>query len=303
MKKKQPRKVKQRPDRTQLFLDHLQQYDDPLNLDLGAFPLVLPHKFSLALGHRPVGKVVMDWHALWAKIFDVAADMAKPDDMSDDEYTEQLKVDFREMDPKDRGRIVNTISAVVVYMMEHLPEKLNDAILQLSIESRHNMIILEQRRLGSQDIPSPAELANFVGKMEREATKRRLPEVRGGDKKTKPEWRGPETKKRYAERVNHRRPLTRCIKDIFDDWDSDAGWIEDLRQNPTFQQLSSGVSEKILRWAIRRIASENMTGREREPLSVALEMTRQELGLPEVELETLHGYYTEGTKLLKKARK
>lgn len=303
MNKKKSRKAKPRPDRTQLFLEHLAQYDDPKNLNLNAFPLVLPHEFSLILGHRPIGKVVMDWHALWAKIFDVVAAMAKPDDVSDDEYTEQLKIDFQAMDPKEMGKIVNTISAVVVYMMEYLPEKLNSGILQLSIEARHNLIILEQQRLGSKDIPSPAELADWVGKAERDATKRRLPEIRGGDKKTKPDWKSPDTLKQYAQRVDDRKALVGQIKYVFSDCLEDESWIGDLKVDRTYMTLAQGIPEKILGWAIKRVADANARELEREPQAVACEMARRELGLTFIESTTQQEKYRAGKKLIKQRKR
>jgi hypothetical protein len=42
--------------------------------------------------------------------------------------------------------------------------------------------------------------------------------------------------------------------------------------------------------------------RQREPVSIACEMARRELGLPEQETETLRGYHQDGNKLLKRDR-
>jgi hypothetical protein len=125
----------------------------------------------------------------------------------------------------------------------------------------------------------------------------------GGDRRTKPAWREKEVLKKYAQRVNDRRLLAECVKNMYEDCLGEDGWIQDLRQDSTFQSLSQGVVDETITWAIKQVASEdNVPQREREPLSIACEMSRQELDLPEQDIETLRSYYTEGKKLIQQDR-
>jgi hypothetical protein len=125
----------------------------------------------------------------------------------------------------------------------------------------------------------------------------------GGDRRTKPAWRGNEILKQYAQRVNDRRLLTECIKNMYEDCLGEDGWTQDLHQDSTFQRLSQDVPDETIAWAIRHVASEDIIPqREREPLLVACEMARQELALPEQDIETLRSYYTEGKKLIQQNR-
>ena len=83
--------------------------------------------------------------------------------------------------------------------------------------------------------------------------------------------------------------------------DFEAGWTEDLKQDSTYQLLSTNVPQTVIDHGVRRVASE-LSERELQPLSIALEMARFELDLKEQDIETLHKYYAEGVKLLKAER-
>ncbi len=125
----------------------------------------------------------------------------------------------------------------------------------------------------------------------------------GGDRRTKPAWRDKEVHKQYAQRVNDKRSLAECIKNMYDECLGEDGWIQDLYQDSTYQRLSQDVADEIITWAIRRVASgDTIPQREREPLSIACEMARQELDLPDQDIETLRSYYTEGKKLIQQDR-
>lgn len=125
----------------------------------------------------------------------------------------------------------------------------------------------------------------------------------GGDRRTKPAWRDNEILKQYAQQVNDRRLLTECIKNMYEDCLGEDSWIQDLRQDSTFQRLSHDITDETLAWAIRQVGSEDTKSqREREPLSIACEMARQELDLPEQNIETLRSYYMEGKKLIQQNR-
>lgn len=131
-------------------------------------------------------------------------------------------------------------------------------------------------------------------------TKSNLGVTRGGNRRTAPEWNSEESVVQYARKVRERHPLALCIKDMYDDCMGDESWIEDLKLNPTFQQLRQGVPDEIIEWTIKRVAnSEKVQETDREPLSLSLEMARQELALPAQSIGTLRSYYSEGKKLLR----
>lgn len=120
--------------------------------------------------------------------------------------------------------------------------------------------------------------------------------------RTNPAWRDEEKLKQYARRVNERKLLAACIKDMYENCEGEAGWIEDLKQDSNYQLLSKEIPSEVIAWVVKRVASEDLPSREREPLSIACEMARQELGQPEQSIETLRDYYGTGSKLLKKDR-
>jgi len=60
-----------------------------------------------------------------------------------------------------------------------------------------------------------------------------------------------------------------------------------------------GIDEDTLKWAIRCVADDNLTERERQPLSIALEIARRELKLTELDVETLRNKFEEGNKAIK----
>lgn len=68
---------------------------------------------------------------------------------------------------------------------------------------------------------------------------------RGGNTRTKPAWRIEATRKLYASRVDDRKLLATCIKDMFDKCDGEAGWVEELRRDKNFQLLASAVPDEI----------------------------------------------------------
>jgi hypothetical protein len=150
---------------------------------------------------------------------------------------------------------------------------------------------------------STEEIKKMIQKSAWNEIKPHLGVTHGGDRRTKPAWRDSELLKSYAQRVNDRRLLAECIKNMYEDCLGEDGWIQDLHQDSNFQRLSQGVPDETIAWAIRRAASEDsVPQREREPLSIACEIARQELGLPEQDIETLHTYYKEGKKLNQQKR-
>lgn len=88
---------------------------------------------------------------------------------------------------------------------------------------------------------------------------------------------------------------------MYEDCLGEDGWIQDLRQDSNFQKLSQDMPDETISWAVRQVASED-TIPQRERESIACEIARQELDLPEQDIETLRSYYTEGKKLIQKDR-
>ena len=276
---------------------HFHRYSDSAKGDL-------PRTFNLKLGLEIVGTASIDWTAVIMVIMDYMIAGQHGSRMSNEEYAkhaEQLSQIFT-IDSPDTEK-TSILFHRLFHMLAHLPDSLNAALALLFAESARDAEIARGKERGSTDIPSAAKFAKWATKEQREFIMARLPQMRGGNKKTKPTWRDEANLRRYAERVNERWLLSICIKDMYDECDGEPGWIEDLKQDSSFQRLSVDVPKKTVTWAIKRIASDKMAARTREPLSIACEMARQELDFPEQGLETLHRYYTTGNELIKKTRK
>jgi hypothetical protein len=176
-RKKDSRKAQSAEDNVREFIERVRQYEDFSSNLFDQIPKSFPRRLPLKFGSRVVGKAVIDWVAVSAQIFDTFAAMSKPADLSDDEYTQQLKSIPVEVVWE---KMLLPIYMTVAHMLEFLPEKFNDAIKHLFLEGRHKMIIKNEQERGSDSIPSPAEFAEWVAKAEKEAAKKRLPEIRGG---------------------------------------------------------------------------------------------------------------------------
>lgn len=156
------------------------------------------------------------------------------------------------------------------------------------------------RDAGPDKVPSLKEFKKLIQDAAWRNIKPHLQVSRGI--RTPTDWRSDEQVKKYAERVNERRLLARCIKDKYLECDEAPGWISDLKEDPNFNKLSAGVAQGALDRAIRRTADDNLSDRERQPLSIALDMARFELELSELDIETLGNKYDAGNKILKAAR-
>jgi len=181
----------------------------------------------------------------------------------------------------------------------HLPGLVGD-MLVAAIKGQTFYDLAEAAKEFGKDIPSVQPIKKAVQDLAWRELKPHLPSTK--HVKTHPDWRGEETRKRFAQKVNDRKALATCIKDKYEECDYEPGWTEDLKADATYERLSSGVPQPVIECAIRRAASD-ISERERQPLSIALEMSRLELGLQEQDIETLHKYYAEGVKLLKADRR
>lgn len=178
--KKTRRKPKTGDEQAREIVKHFAQYDDFSKSFLDNLPHSLPRKLRLKIGPENVGTAVIDWKAVMTKFIGVAASMAATKSVSADEQIQRLIDAMQTMSPEEKAELMLPAYAFLLHMAEFLPQKLNDAMMQLAIESRHNLVIRNQQKLGAKKMPSVAEFAAWVAKFEEEATKKRLPEIRGG---------------------------------------------------------------------------------------------------------------------------
>ncbi|PWT73023.1 MAG: hypothetical protein C5B59_14375 [Bacteroidetes bacterium] len=281
------------------LINRLSQYADFSASFFDDFPNNLPRKLPLKLGERVIGWLMMDWKAVIGKLFDSYAESIKPANLTEEEYTQQLKDYFQSLGAEDTKEIMSCFHSQMWHILEFLPEKLHDAMIDLAVEGRQKQVIRSQQKLGAE-IPSPAKFAMELADLEREAIKRRLPKLKPS--RTKSQWKSEDNLRRFAEKVGARRLLFQCMKNMYEQCCFDAGWVEDLKQDELFKILSRNVPKHSITWAVRHIGDENLSAREKEPVSMACEMARQELDLPEQDVPTLRNYYQRGIKLLREKR-
>jgi hypothetical protein len=301
MPKKQSRKAKPAKDRTAEFIEHLRQYYDHDRFDFKKFPQDIPQRFPLTLGPKRIGSAFVDWKEIVVKLLATFVMQTKPAELTDDEHIERVREWYFAASPAVRIAALQPIYSMIFHVFEFLPAKVSEAIVQLSAEANYFAAMLNQRDRGAKG-PSPAKFADFVAKRERKFIIARLPKAQRDSSKTNPAWRNPSTLKQYATLVGSRKLLVRSIKQVHAEYSGASGWTEYLDENSDFQMLRTGVSKPVLNWAIKRAADDGLSKREREPLSIACEMARQELNLDKQELQTLRNYYTKGAGLLKQDR-
>lgn len=178
-------RLKATPGFKEIFetLKHLEEYDDFSSKFLDRFPDSLPRKFRLKLGPEAIGMAIVDWRKVMTKLFAFAIGSAKPTELSEDEYVRQVEEYFGSLTNKQIQEELLPHGSTMWHMMEFLPQKLNDAIIHLAIEGRQKIVIRRQLEIGA-NIPSPAKFADQVAKMEREAIKKRLPQVKANKNQT-----------------------------------------------------------------------------------------------------------------------
>jgi hypothetical protein len=185
-------------------------------------------------------------------------------------------------------------------MSLHLPGMIEDVMIAaLKGETFYDQYETVKALAPDKPLPSLKDFKKMVQDSAWRGVKPHLPSTK--HVRTHPDWRGDDTKRGFARKVNDRKALATCIKDKYEECDFEAGWIEDLQQDSTYQLLSTDVPKNVIEHGIKRVASE-LSERELQPLSVALEMARLELVLKEQDIETLHKYYAEGIRLLKADR-
>jgi hypothetical protein len=226
-----------------------------------------------------------------------AAGMQKSDAEIEREVTETCDGIARLIADSQAQRVTSGISA-------HLPRMVGDmfsaAIKGQSIAGYNK--IAENLNSPEKMLSTP-EIKKMVTESFWNEIKPHVGVTKGGNTRTNPAWRDENTLRRYAQKVTDRKLLATCIKDMYEECEGEPGWIDDLKQSSNYRLLSKEVSDEVIAWAVKRVASEGLPPREREPLSIACEMARQELKLPEQSIETLRDYYASGENLLKQDRK
>jgi hypothetical protein len=182
----------------------------------------------------------------------------------------------------------------------HLPGMVGD-MMAAAIKGQTFYDLAEAAKEFGKDIPSVQPIKKAVQDLAWRDLKPHLPSTRHS--RTPTDWRSDETLKSYARQVTDRKALATRIREMYEECDHAPGWMEDLKSDSTFERLSVGVSQVVLNWAMKRVASdESATDRQRQALSVALEMARQELDLTELDIETLRNKNDDGNRLLKAHR-
>ena len=280
-------------------VNRLSEYSDFTPEFLENFPKNLPCKFALKLGPNIIGYAVIDWRAVGGKLLDALTLKPKPEELSEEEYFQLLRDYIESLSAKEQFQVLLPSFSAMWHMLEHMPKKMHDALVQLAMEGRQKVIIKQQRELG-KSVPSPAKFAEQLAKIEKDAIKSRLPKLK--PTKTKPAWQNADNLRGFAERVMVRQLLCQCMKNVYDRCDFLDDWADDLRHDEQFRLLSSEVSQEAITWAIRQIGDDRISPRDRETVLVACEIARRELDLPFQEIQTLRGYYQEGTRLLRADR-
>ncbi len=187
---------------------------------------------------------------------------------------------------------------------KHLPRMVGDmfsAAIKGQTIADYNL--LAEHLKSPEKMLSTPEIKKMVTDSFWKEVKSHLGVTKGGNTRTNPAWRDESTLRQYAQKVTDRKLLATCIKDMFEECEGEAGWIDDLKDSSNYRLLAKEVPDEVVAWAVKRVASEDLPAREREPLSIACEMARRELKLPEQSTETLRDYYGTGEKLLRQDRK
>lgn len=178
--KKESRKANSGEERAREFVERLRQYDDFNGNVFDNIPLNFPRNFPIKIGQTVVGNASINWVAVIGVMVAAGASMSKPAEVSTEEHQQTLLQEIQRMAPDEVRRMLLPIHGIAIHMMEFLPEKFRNAITHLNLEGRHKIIIRREKQRGSNNIPSPAKFAEWVAKSEEEATRKRLPEIRGG---------------------------------------------------------------------------------------------------------------------------
>lgn len=274
------------------LIKYFVQYYDYKNIDFDRLMETLPHKFPLKLGEKSVGAAFVNWQELFVKLVAASAQMAQPPDISDEEYAQHFHALYDAASPEAKRAIGRPFLGMLAYVFKFLPAKLSDAVRDLCIEAFYSEVASEKGDVGQTRTKSTREIiVKRLVSEERKAILARFPKVER-QSKTKPAWKNDATLVDFANLVSLRQLLVQAIKKTYDNSDGDEDWTTDLQESKDYQLLKTGVPNALINLAIRRVGDTNLSKREREPLSIACEVSCRELDLPLQKTETLRAYYS-----------
>jgi hypothetical protein len=255
----------------------------------------------IEIGGMKLALVFVDWKEVCIRLLISSLRAARPAEESDSAFTERIKTLFGNASPSAKRAALDPIYLMLFHTFEYLPEQLTESLVQLLAEGYYEGIkpVVARRGLPMQARPA---FADDMLKRQRRLILARLPKSKSSNTRTKPRWKDPTALMAYARLVNSRKLLTEIIKKTHDRADGADDWRDDLADNSDYQLLRPSVPPTTLEWALRRVA-EDVAKRDREPLALACEMARQELGLDTQKPQTLRNYYLRGVQLSKRNRR
>jgi hypothetical protein len=268
--KKQGRKPQpaQDPDaKIKAFAAHFWQYTDAKKFEV--IPTKWPRIFPLKIGGNVIGSVNIDWGKVTGKL--VYAN--KSDKVSDDEFINA----FQAASPEEQFKFTLPLFIIAFHMFEYFPEKLSQAALDLTHEGVVSMRIKHSKNHGVTFIENPTEEAEKLGANEAKRIKQRLGIGRGGARRRRGLAAELDTGL-LVHFVDSVRPLWEYITSFFAKHHYDEDCISWVKAKEEFKRLSEGfkLSDELLRRVYRR---QNESQPELEPLGLAIEHAREQLGI------------------------
>jgi hypothetical protein len=268
--KKQGRKPASKPDadaRIKDFTTSLRQYTDAKSFDIS--PENWPRIFPLKIGLNTVGQVSINWVSILGQI----AQANKPQEVSDVEYIAALE----SATPEEQKAWALPAFVIGFHMLEHLPEKLCQAMVDLTYEGLIKFRDKHFKDQGIKYVDNPTELVRKVGDREIKRIKKRLGIGRGGVR----------DKKRFKDDIevpllvhfiDSVRPLWDYITEFFAKHHYDPDCVKWIKGKPEYNQLLKEftVSDMLLHKVFRK-KSESKP--ELEPLGFAVEQAREQLNI------------------------
>ena len=171
--KKQGRQPKPKPDpdaRIKEFAARFWQYTDAKKFDFN--PKNWPRTFHLKIGLNPVGQVSINW----STVIDKLLYAIKSNDIPNDKFAELLK----SAAPEARKDVATHLLIMAFHFLEYLPEKLNAAMVDMTLEAVEKERIRNLKELGIKYTDRRSETAEWIGEREVKKIKHRLGVGRGG---------------------------------------------------------------------------------------------------------------------------
>lgn len=236
-------------DHTARFLRHLDAYDSTEKPLLSNWPKNLPNKFGLGPGDpRPadfvrVGEVSIDWMRLLDLLLRSAVYQAERSSGIPVDVARSLK-DLKERistgtnsSKEEAAREFNStfgvLGGIVMYVLEHLPEKFSSALDDLILEARYHSAIAVSAYRGQVLSGSFSEFAGQLAAKEKAAILNRMSE-RGAKPKSK---KGQHSK---WTREDFREAMSTAVRAIIDRTRKSSGKLLCTNKN-LLQKLTTEI--------------------------------------------------------------